>query len=101
MIVIATMVHITMVLSVVFNVVVYHVTTVISEAVILNLCVTKVTIFYFCKSDESPPDYSVQTVTYTHYCASTPWYPVDRTAVWYPGAHNKTWSTFSTSNSII
>ena len=57
--VIVTMVHITMVLSVVFTVVIYHVTMVISEAVILNQSVTMVTIFYFCKSDESLLDYGV------------------------------------------
>ena len=55
--VIATMVHKAMVLSVVFNVVIYHVTMVISEAVILNLSVTMVTMFYFCKNDESLLDY--------------------------------------------
>ena len=72
------MVYITMVLSVVFNVVIYHVTMVISEAVILNLSVTMVAIFYFCKSDESLVDYGVCKLLHLSCTARlSAWYPLN------------------------
>ena len=66
-------VHITMVLSVVG----YHVTMVISEAVVLNLSVTMVAIFYFCKSDESLVDYGVCKLLHLSCTARlSAWYPL-------------------------
>ena len=50
------------------------VSIVISEAV--NLSVSMVFIFYFCKSDESLPDCGVQIVTFIFYQASIHLVPV-------------------------